>query len=122
MPNSSQIFLDRVNCVALGESGKHGDDLYLKYSADGGIDRRHPDSGSGISDIKVGQSWNVGINIYFNATVDVKLYDRDTTSADDYLGHFIFDVNDQDKNLTVNLDNQERDGRYQYVLSPIPTK
>ena len=118
MPNSSQIFLDKVNCIATGESGKHGDDLYLIYKADGGLDQRHPDKGTGRPDIKAGESWDVGIYIDFNATVDVKLYDKDNTSSNEYLGHYVFDVNDQDKNLTVDLNNQERDGKYQYVLTP----
>jgi hypothetical protein len=123
MPLSSQIFLSQVKCVATGESGKNGDDLYLKYKADNDLTKtRHPGKGTGKPDITAGESWDVGIYIDFKERVDIELYDKDTTSGDEYLGHYIFYADDQGQNLTVDLDNQERDGRYQYVLTPISSK
>ena len=95
MPGKTKIILTKVKCIEPHEKKGGGDDLYIKYTVDGGgigiTDTKRFPSGfntTGISDISEGGEWITDLFIEFQDSVVVELFDKDTAvvgSADDLL-------------------------------------
>ncbi|WP_428262656.1 hypothetical protein [Haliangium sp.] len=117
-----KIRLTKVHCLATGETGKNGDDLYIRYRADSGLEQRFPTgTGSGMSNIKAGEDWNVDLVISYRTALRIDLYDNDTTSANDYLGYHNYNEADAEAPHVYNT-NSDRDGQYEFYTEPVATR
>lgn len=113
------IKLAAIECTRLGEAGKRGDDLYIKYTVDGASrEVRFPDSYvAGRMDIKKGESWTLGLSISYEKTLRIDLYDEDRTSSNDYLGGHEYSAADASKTSTFDT-NSSQDGQYLFHTVP----
>ncbi len=84
MANSAvTIYLQQVYCNSTSENGK--DEVYIKYSVDGGRDTRFPSSGYHSMSHDEYNPWVVNLPITYKDTLVIGLYDSDTL-GDESLG------------------------------------
>lgn len=81
MPDPTNITLQSIQCVHPSEPGK--DEVYIKYSVDGGREQRFPPSS--YHSMGPGDTWPVNLPLSFKDSVVVSLFDNDL-GGDDYLG------------------------------------
>ncbi len=116
------IWLRKVICDAQGETGKGGDDLFIKYAVDGGTrDFRYPEgSGSGHPDTKKGDVWKVNLQIEYSSTVRIDLYDNDTfPQAGEFLGSHSYSAGDAATVQTFDT-GSPNNGKYRFETGPEP--
>ena len=90
MPNSVTIMLTQIKCNNTSEIGH--DEVYIKYSADGGRAKRYPDKG--YQSLADGETWsNIHLPINYKTTVVVSLDDSDA-GKDDFLGSYTYEIDD----------------------------
>ena len=98
------MYLQSVVCVDTQETGH--DEVYIKYSIDGGSVKRYPSSGYKSMNDKDNNPWITNLQLTFNQTVRVELWDDDTTS-DDLIGSHTYQSSDApytESNLITNSD------------------
>jgi hypothetical protein len=81
MADATNITLDSITCISTSEPGK--DEVYIKYSEDGGREQRYP--ASGYHSMGPGDVWDPGLPLSFKDSVVVSLFDNDK-GGDDFLG------------------------------------
>src|SRR4051794_18982061 len=109
---TTNIILQSITCVATSEGGH--DEVYIKYSEDGGREKRFPTSG--YQSMKAGDVWNVALPLSFKDSVVVSLYDNDL-GGDDFLGSHTYTPGDPQPE-TVTASNPENGAVYR--LSTVP--
>jgi len=103
MANSVTIMLTQIKCNNTSEIGH--DEVYIKYSIDGGREKRYP--AKGYQSLADGEVWpNINLPINYKNTVVVGLYDSDT-GKDDFLGSYTYNTDDasQTEQHTVSNSN-----------------
>ena len=89
MANSITIELTTVTCDSTSEPGS--DEVYIKYSEDGGRENRFPTTG--YHSMSKGDTWNPNLPISFKETAVVSLYDNDL-GHDEFLGSHTYSTSD----------------------------
>ena len=102
-----RIVMENILCKEKGE--RTGDDLYIKYEADGGEMHRFPVRDAGKQNVMPGDVWNAYFPIDFDNTAVIYLYDKDVGN-DDFLGSHTFTHQEEGKVETITY--HARDGRY----------
>lgn len=99
--DSTNIILQTVTCVSTSESGS--DEVYIKYSEDGGRENRFPSSN--YHSMSKGDVWDVNLPLSFKETAVVSLYDNDL-GHDEFLGSYTYHSNDpQPETVTASNTN-----------------
>jgi hypothetical protein len=105
------ITLQKVICDSTSEAGK--DEVYLKYSEDGGREQRFPDKG--YTSMGPGSEWSTQIRLSFKTSVLVSLFDNDGI-GDDFLGsHTYIPSSPQPETVLVSNPNGAK-----YRLDTVP--
>lgn len=110
------MYLQSVVCITASES-PNKDEVYVKYSIDGGSYTKYPSSGYHSMSDDEANPWVTNLKLTFNNTVDIQLYDDDDTSGDDLLGSHLYQAADAgytEAQLVMNGD----DDRYVLVTGP----
>ncbi len=79
--DSTSIELTTITCVKTSEPGS--DEVYIRYSSDGGIEKRFPSAS--YHSMSPGDTWSPDLPITFSESAVVALYDNDKGN-DDFLG------------------------------------
>ena len=96
---ATNIELKSIKCVNTSEPGS--DEVYIKYSEDGGLQNRYPSAGYySLSD---GEVWEVNLPLSFKESVVVALYDNDTGNDDFLVSHTYYPDDPQPE--VVRMDN-----------------
>jgi hypothetical protein len=99
--DSTSIELTTITCISTSESGH--DEVYIKYSVDGGRDQRFPDTG--YHSMTKGDVWNVDIPLSFKESAVVSLFDNDL-GHDEFLGsHTYYPTDPQPETVPVSNTN-----------------
>lgn len=88
--DSTNIELTTITCVSTSEAGH--DEVYIKYSIDGGREQRFPDNGY-HSMAPDEPPWTVNLPLSFKESAIVSLFDNDT-GGDDFLGSHTYKPGD----------------------------
>lgn len=98
---ATNIELEIIKCINTSEPGS--DEVYIRYSEDGGLNKRYPDSGyHSLSD---GEVWEVNLPLSFKESVVVSLHDNDSGN-DDFLGsHTYYPGDPQPEGVKVDNPN-----------------
>ncbi len=110
---SKAMYLQSVICIDTSESGK--DEVYVKYSIDGGSSKRYPKSGYHSMSGNEFNPWITNLKFVFNQTVEIKLYDKDDVSSDDLLGSHLYKIEDAPKTESQLVMNSDEGSRYVLV-------
>lgn len=110
------IYLQSVVCIDASESGN--DEVYVKYNVDGGSSQKFPSSGYHSMDHNSDNPWITNLEIQFNDTLEIKLYDKDDISNDDELGNHTYNANDATGTLGTLVLNSDEGSRYVLVTGP----
>lgn len=112
--SSITIKLTQVKCLATSEAGH--DEVYIKYSTDGGRENRYPSSGyNSMSPNPPDNVWDTDVIITFKDTAVIELYDNDL-GHDESLGLHTYSTTDpQPETVPVSNSNGAR-----YELSTVP--
>ena len=95
--DSIAIELASITCVSTTERGH--DEVYIKYSIDGGREQRFPENG--YYAMSPGDLWETSLPITFKESVLVSLYDSDR-GHDDFLGsHTYYPGDSQPESVSV---------------------
>lgn len=89
MSNKITIELNNIHCNSTSEKGH--DEVYIKYSVDGGRETRFPSNG--YHSMANGDNWNPALIVSYATTVVISLYDEDTL-GDEFLGSHTYTVSD----------------------------
>ena len=105
MKEKITIVLKVIHCNNTSESGH--DEVFIKYTIDGGLEKRFPDKGyHALAD---GEDWEVDLPLTFSDNVIVALYDEDHSkrpSTADFLGsHTYFATDPQPEKANVSAPN-----------------
>jgi hypothetical protein len=108
MTKKNELTINKFVCTNKGE--RTGDDLYLKYTVDGGSlgRERFPPKGHGKQNVIPGDVWDVDLSIYFDETVTIELYDGDI-GKDQFLDSRTFSDGDPEHDRKQ---MGQREGRY----------
>jgi hypothetical protein len=107
----TSITLTSIHCVNTSEAGH--DEVYVKYSIDGGREQRYP--ASGYQSMEDGDSWSMSLPITFKNSAVVSLFDSDTL-GDEFLGsHTYYPTDPQPEVVEVSNTNGA-----EYTLSTSP--
>lgn len=92
---SQTMYLQSVICLNTSESGH--DEVYVKYSIDGGSSTRFPSSSADPDyhsmNTDDNNPWVTNLKLQFNNTVLIELWDSDT-GGDDPLGSYTYSAAD----------------------------
>lgn len=107
--SSTTITLQNIHCTTTSESPRK-DELYIKYSADGGKEKTYPDKG--YYSIDDGGTWETDLPMTFKDYLVVSLFDADNfPNGDDNLGsHTYHNTDPQPASEPVN--NNSNGARY----------
>jgi len=112
MSNKVTIILNNIHCNSTSEPGH--DEVYIKYSTDGGLTHRFPSSS--YHSMGPGDNWDPELSLTFSSNAVVALYDNDFGN-DDFLGsHTYYPADPQPETVTVSNTNGAN-----YSLSTIPS-
>ncbi len=89
MSSKISIILNNIHCNNTSERGH--DEVYIKYSVDGGRDSRFPSNG--YHSMANGDNWDPGLIISYSSSAVVGLYDEDTL-GDEFLGSHTYTTAD----------------------------
>jgi hypothetical protein len=107
----TSITLTSIHCVNTSEAGH--DEVYVKYSIDGGREQRYP--ASGYQSMEDGETWSMSLPITFKNSAVVSLFDSDTL-GDEFLGsHTYYPTDPQPEVVEVSNTNGA-----EYTLSTSP--
>lgn len=113
------MYLQAVVCIDhSSDGGTSKDEVYVKYSIDGGSYKKFPDSGYHSMNRNDYNPWTTNLKLTFNSNVEIQLYDEDDTSSDDLLGSHVYSAADAaytESNLVMSADNG---ARYVLVTGP----
>ena len=109
---TTNIILQSITCVSTSEPGH--DEVYIKYSEDGGREHRFPTSG--YNSMKAGDVWNVALPLSFKDSALVSLYDNDGI-GDDFLGSHTYTPSDPQPE-TVPVSNTKNGAAYRLYTVP----
>lgn len=87
----AKIVLSKLKCIKTS-SGGGADDVYAKFFVDGRETQRWPISGD--YDMRQGDEAFINQTFSFNKDLKVELWEYDSTSADDYMGAYVFRTTD----------------------------
>ncbi|MGB0386137.1 MAG: hypothetical protein ACPGWR_15120 [Ardenticatenaceae bacterium] len=87
--------------------------MYITYKLDGGRAVRHPSHGVGYKDMDVDDVWHTELRLEFKESAWVSLYDKDSTSGDDFLGEHTYHQGDQQP-YTQHIHAGDNKGRYEF--------
>lgn len=108
---TTNIQLQTITCLETSEPGS--DEVYIKYSEDGGRQKRFPSSS--YHSLSAGESWTVNLPLSFKESLVISLYDNDFGN-DDFLGSHTYKTTDpQPETVQVSNTNGAR-----YNLSTVP--
>jgi hypothetical protein len=104
MSTKVSIELTTITCLNTSERGH--DEVYIKYTVDGGREDRFPDKGShSMSPDSSDNTWTVNLPISFSDSAIIALYDEDTL-GDEFLGsHTYYPTDTQPETATVSNTN-----------------
>jgi hypothetical protein len=101
MSKKMTIVLNNIHCNSKSESGH--DEVYIKYSLDGGTFYRFPKKG--YQPMAPGDDWDPELPLTFSSSAVVSLYDSDF-GKDDFLGsHTYYPDDPQPETVTVSNPN-----------------
>ncbi|MGC2236313.1 MAG: hypothetical protein WA584_09135 [Pyrinomonadaceae bacterium] len=110
--DSTNIELQTIFCIETSEPGS--DEVYIKYSEDGGREGRFPTTG--YHSMSAGGNWSPNLILSFKESVVVSLYDNDL-GHDEFLGSHTYKTADpQPETVPVSNTNGAK-----YELSTIPS-
>ena len=110
------MYLQSVVCIDTSESGK--DEVYVKYSIDGGSSKTYPSSGYHSMSGDEYNPWYTNLKLEFDSTVEIKLYDKDDVSSDDLLGSHTYTTDDAQYTESQLAMNSDEGSRYVLVTGP----
>ncbi|NVK63084.1 MAG: hypothetical protein HWE22_00805 [Flavobacteriales bacterium] len=116
MANSVTIYLQSIVCENTSEMGH--DEVYVKYSVDGGRNKRFPSSGYESMSPNDNNPWVINLPIEYKNTLVIGLYDSDA-GKDDSLGTHSYTAADASKEQSNTVSNSNG---AKFVLNTGPNK
>ncbi len=110
------INLSSIVCNATSDGGRRKDELYLKYTADGGKETRFPANDSYSISPDENNPWNLNLPISYADNVVISLFDSET-GKDQFLGsqtYYTADASQSESRKITNSNGAD------YTLNTIP--
>lgn len=119
MANSEKvtIVLQSIKCIATSDGKGLNDELYLKYTADGGKEVRFPANDSYDIDPNNNNPWNVNLPIEYSNNVVISLFDSEF-GKDQFLNSQTYYVDDASKTQTRDVNNSGNGAKYEFATAP----
>jgi hypothetical protein len=119
MSNSEKvtIVLKSIKCIATSDGKNFNDEIYIKYTADGGREVRFPADGSYSIDPKNDNPWNINLPITYSNNVVISLFDSET-GRDQFINSQTYYVADASQTEVRPINNDSNGGQYEFSTSP----